>query len=209
MEGATSSGGAGLGPAATATITVKVPTTTVVSSSVNPSQFGQSVTFTATVTSNSGVPSGTVQFKDGASNIGSPVTCVAGPGNTCTAQLSISTLSVGNHNISATYSGDTNFDTSTGSLTGGQLVNCVATVVSNTNDSGAGSLRHAILGACPGGTITFAAGLTSGGPVTITLTSGELLIDKNLTINGPGANLLSVERRSRQSVFSTLQMGKL
>jgi len=40
------------------------------------------------------------------------------------------------------------------------------------------------LNASVGDTINFAAGIT-----TINLTSGELLIDRNLTINGPGANL--------------------
>ena len=201
-QGATSSGGAGLGPAATATISVKVLTATAVSSSVNPSQFDQSVTFTATVSSNSGAPSGTVQFKDGAGNIGSPVTCAAASANTCAAQLSISTLSVGNHNISATYSGDTHFEPSTGSLAGGQVVNCGSSIVSNTNDSGAGSLRQAILGACPNGIITFAPGLTSGGPATITLTSGELQIDKHLTISGPGANLFSVSGNNSSRIFN-------
>src|SRR5207247_1927974 len=73
--------------------------------------------------------------------------------------------------------------------------NCgMADVVTNTNDSGAGSLRNAISTACPGDTITFDAALTSGGPATITLTSDQLLIDKNLTISGPGANLLTVKR---------------
>ncbi len=51
------------------------------------------------------------------------------------------------------------------------------------------TLRQAIATAAPGDTINFAAGVT-----TITLTSGELLINENLTINGPGANLLSVQR---------------
>src|SRR5207302_3076599 len=56
---------------------------------------------------------------------------------------------------------------------------CSASVtVSNTNDSGAGSLRQAIANACDGATISFDPALTSGGPATITLTSGELLIDK-------------------------------
>jgi CSLREA domain-containing protein len=51
------------------------------------------------------------------------------------------------------------------------------------------TLREAIATVASGDTINFAAGVT-----TITLTSGELLINKNLTINGPGANLLSVQR---------------
>src|SRR5688572_3721520 len=51
------------------------------------------------------------------------------------------------------------------------------------------TLRQAIIAAAPNDTINFAAGVT-----TITLTSGELLVNKNLTINGPGANLLTVVR---------------
>ena len=52
------------------------------------------------------------------------------------------------------------------------------------------TLRQAILAAASSGdTINFAAGIT-----TINLTSAELLINKNLTINGPGANLLTVQR---------------
>ena len=58
--------------------------------------------------------------------------------------------------------------------------------VTNGNDSGSGSLRHAILDASPGDTINFAPSVT-----TVTLTSGELVIDKNLTITGPGANRLT------------------
>ena len=62
--------------------------------------------------------------------------------------------------------------------------------VCNTNDSGPGSLRQAILNASSGDTINFAPGVT-----TVNLTSGEeLVIDKNLTITGPGANRLTVQR---------------
>ncbi len=62
--------------------------------------------------------------------------------------------------------------------------------VSNVNDSLPGSLRKAIQDAAPNDTINFS--LPSGS--VITLTSGELLIDKNLTISGPGANYLTVQR---------------
>jgi parallel beta helix pectate lyase-like protein len=61
--------------------------------------------------------------------------------------------------------------------------------VTNGNDIGPGSLRHAILSASSGDTINFAPCLT-----TVTLTSGELVIDKNLTLTGPGANRLTVHR---------------
>jgi len=61
--------------------------------------------------------------------------------------------------------------------------------VTNGNDDGPGSLRQAVLNASSGDLINFAAGIT-----TISLTSDELLINKNLMINGPGANLLTVQR---------------
>jgi N-acetylneuraminic acid mutarotase len=61
--------------------------------------------------------------------------------------------------------------------------------VCNGNDNGAGSLRQAIFNASSGDTITFAPSVT-----TVTLTSGELVIDKNLTITGLGANRLTVQR---------------
>jgi len=65
-------------------------------------------------------------------------------------------------------------------------------IVTNNADNGPGSLRQAIIDACDGGAITFAVSVTS----PITLTTADLVIDKNLTIAGPGANLLTVERSS-------------
>jgi hypothetical protein len=64
--------------------------------------------------------------------------------------------------------------------------------VTNNADSGPGSLRDAIANATAGDTITFAL----PAPSTITLTTGKLLIDKDLTITGPGADLLTVARSS-------------
>jgi hypothetical protein len=63
--------------------------------------------------------------------------------------------------------------------------------VTNTNDSGTGSLRDTIAAATNGDTIQFDAALNGQ---AITLTSAQILIDKNLTINGPGANQLTVQR---------------
>jgi len=101
----------------------QVATSTALASSINPAYSGEIVTFTATINpSITSTPTGTVQFKDGASNLGSAVNCLAAAGNTCTAQVSTSTLTIGTHSISATYSGDANFVGSAGSLSGGQVV---------------------------------------------------------------------------------------
>jgi len=59
--------------------------------------------------------------------------------------------------------------------------------VTNTNDSGAGSLRGAIVNALPNDTIVFSLTL----PATITLASA-LEITQSLTISGPGSSLLSL-----------------
>ena len=63
--------------------------------------------------------------------------------------------------------------------------------VINKNNSGAGSLRQAIADAMAGDTINFAANLNG----SILLTGTELGITKNLTISGPGANILRLEMK--------------
>jgi hypothetical protein len=67
------------------------------------------------------------------------------------------------------------------------------TTVTNTNDSGPGSLRQALADANDGDTINFDPALNGR---TIGLTTAELVINKNVTINGPGPNLLGVSRSS-------------
>jgi predicted outer membrane repeat protein len=70
--------------------------------------------------------------------------------------------------------------------------------VTKTLDSGAGSLRAVIAAARGGDTIVFAPSLDGQ---TITLTSGELLIKKNLTITGPGAGQLTISGSNASRVF--------
>src|SRR2546421_4897716 len=67
--------------------------------------------------------------------------------------------------------------------------------VNNTNDNVAGSLRRAIQDAGSGDTINFSV---TG---VITLTNGELLLTKNLTIIGPGATNLAVSGNNRSRLF--------
>ena len=73
--------------------------------------------------------------------------------------------------------------------------------VTNTNDSGAGSLRFWINNAVPGDTIVFTNTLNGG---TILLTSGELIVPQNLTIIGPGMTNLAVSGNHSNRVFEIL-----
>lgn len=73
--------------------------------------------------------------------------------------------------------------------------------VANTNDNGPGSLRQAIADVTPIDTINFDPSVF-GTPQTITLTSGQIVIDKNLTLPGPGANLLTISGNNASRVFS-------
>jgi CSLREA domain-containing protein len=75
--------------------------------------------------------------------------------------------------------------------------NTINRIVNNNNDSGTDSLRAVIANVCAGSTITFSANARGA----INLTSGELVIDKTLTINGPSANLLSVQRSASAGNF--------
>src|SRR5216683_2087216 len=70
--------------------------------------------------------------------------------------------------------------------------------VVNNHDSGAGSLRAEIAAADNGDTIRFDHNLQGQ---TITLTSGELVIDKSLDIQGLGANQLTVSGNDASRVF--------
>jgi len=148
---------------------------TVIASSSNPSVFGQSVSFTATVVGSGGTPTGTVQFTVDGSNLGGPVPVTGG---VATSQ-STAALAVGNHSVGATYSGDGSFNGSNGTLSGGQVVNKAASgaaVVSSVNPATFGqslTWTATVTAVAPGagsptGTVQFAVdGLNFGTPVTL------------------------------------------
>ena len=73
----------------------------------------------------------------------------------------------------------------------GKAAQATTITVINTNDSGPGSLRQALAVVNDGDTIDFDPALNGQ---TILLTTAELAIAKNVTISGPGANLLAVSR---------------
>ncbi|MGH4023283.1 MAG: Ig-like domain repeat protein, partial [Pseudonocardiaceae bacterium] len=159
--------------------TTKANTTTTLTASPNPSTVGQTVTFTATVTAvppGTGTPSGTVNFSvDGGAPTAVPL--VGGQ-----ATFSTSTLTAGTHTVTATYSGDSCFNTSTATVTqtvsqGGGAVNTKltatpATIRLRTNGTLfiptlSATLTNATTNApIPGQTITFTANPATG-PVTL------------------------------------------
>lgn len=155
-------------------------TTTAVTSSVNPSTFGESVTLTATVTS-AGTPvtSGSITFADGVTALGT--VSVNGSGQ---AVLTTSALTLGAHSITAGYGGAPGFLTSSDSLT--QVVNSAATatmLTSSVNPSNFGE------------SVTFTATVTSGGsPVT----AGAV----TFRIDGSSVGTVSVDG-SGEAVFVT------
>ena len=100
-------------------------TTTALTASINPSTVGQTVTLTATANESApGTPTGTITFKDGGNDI-SGCTNVALNGS-AQAVCALKNFNAGLHNLTAVYSGDANFATST-SNTVAQTVNAFAT----------------------------------------------------------------------------------
>lgn len=141
----------------------KGATTTTLTSSVNPSTFGQSVTLTANVGVNapaSGLLSGTVTFTEGSTVLGT-VNLTGG-----SASLVLSSLSAGPHSITATYNGDANFNGSNASLS--QTVNQAATSTTLNSSANPSNVGQAVTftasvsaaSGTPTGTVTFKDGST-------------------------------------------------
>ena len=151
-------------------IVQQAATTTGVISSPNPSQPNQSVTFTASVQpSTSGSPTGTITFFDGTTKIGSS------PVSGGQAALTIGTLSVGTHTITADYSGNGNF-TASNSMALNQVVGQATTMVALTaSPSPAGLNQNVTLTAtvtsivpnAPTGSVTFMDGTAQLGTATL------------------------------------------
>ncbi|MGD8855907.1 MAG: family 16 glycosylhydrolase, partial [Chloroflexota bacterium] len=91
-----------------------------------------------------------------------------------------------------------------GTATGSLLLDQVrldaplAVTVTNNNDSGPGSLRQAIASVANGGAITFDPGLSGS---TIGLTSGPLVISKDISVEGPAPDGLTVSGSGVHRVF--------
>jgi VCBS repeat-containing protein len=146
--------------------------TTSVTSSKNPTVFGQAVTFTATVSATSGTPTGTVTFLDGASSLGTLTLDSTGA-----ASFTTSALAVGNHAITASYSGDSNFNANSSSPFTQIVQLDVAAVAVNASPNPSVFGQPVVVAATvsatapgsgtPTGTVTFLDGLTSLGAANL------------------------------------------
>lgn len=178
------------------------PTTTTMASSVSPSVFGQPVTFTATVSANApgaGTPTGTVTFLDGSTPLGTEaLNQVAGSDQ---AAITVSSLSVGTHAISAVYNADTDLLTSTGTVT--QSVNQDQTTTTVTPNGAVVqgqpvSFNATVSPVAPGagiptGTVSFTInGAPLGTPVTVAGgPSGSVATSASISSLNPGTYTLT------------------
>jgi len=145
---------------------------TVLTSSLNPSTVGQAVTFTATVSGQS--PIGTVTFTDGGNSIGSSIGLSSG-----SASVTTTALIGGSHAIVASYSGDTNNQSSVSSpLT--QMVNPAASGVVLTSSPNPPAvaqpvtLTALVIGSAPTGSVTFVDGATVLGNSNLVNNAGNV-----------------------------------
>jgi len=136
----------------------KTNTTTALSSSLSTSTYGQTVTFTATVSPSAAT--GTVTFLDGSTALGT------GTLSSGVAAFSTSALAVGIHSIKATYAGNTSYNSSTSAILS-QTVNTTSKTSTTT------SLTSSLNPSTNGQTVTFTATVSSSAATgTVTFYDG-------------------------------------
>jgi len=151
----------------------KSDTQIALTSSTNPSVYGQSVTFTSTVSAKApgaGSPSGTVTFKDGTTVLGTSTLNASG-----VATFATSALGVASHSITSVYNGDANFTTTTSTAVT-QVVNQAATSTVLTS-----SATSSIFGQ----SVTFTGTVTANSPGAGT-PSGTVSFKDGTTLLGTG-----------------------
>jgi Bacterial Ig-like domain (group 3)/FG-GAP-like repeat len=158
------------------------PTVLTLSSSLNPESFGQSVIFTAKATATGPTPAGSVIFQDNGKQAGQVTLAADG-----TAAFATSSLSAGSHVIQAIYSGDSNYDSQSATLT--EVVApapTLATLSVSPNPATAGqvvTLKALVTGAgTPAGNVTFFDGATSIGSASLDGTGTAVLNTTNLQV---------------------------
>jgi hypothetical protein len=169
--------------AAMASVTQVVnATTTVLTSSLNPSNYGQAVTLSAQVATTGSTPlTGTVTFKNGTTGLGTVSVNASG-----VATLTVTNLPVGSDSLAAFYNGDAlNAKSTSAEVT--QVVSQAAITMALTSTPNPSLSGNAVkftatftsTGGLPKGTVTFGLAETTLGTVTIdrgeaTLSTKEL-----------------------------------
>jgi hypothetical protein len=173
-------------------VVVLSASSTVLSSSKTPSTYGEPITITATVTPPAAT--GTVTFKEGAVNIAG---CVAISLTNGLADCPVSSLVTGSHDISAVYSGDSLFATSTSIIFTQQVSQAITATTINTdlatptlvNQTITVTVTVSIVGAgggAPTGNVTIGDGVAT---CTAAVTAGTATC--NLTFNTPGKKVVT------------------
>jgi hypothetical protein len=175
-----------------------VGTTTEVVSSLNPSVFGQSVTFTATIKSGGEpVTAGSVKFiEEGTCAV--PTTthqAAAAVDGTGQASFSTATLSIGSHAIAACYIGTPAFTASDGSV-----VQQVKTNVTSTAVTSSSTANTSVFGE----SVTFTATVTTGSPAEA-VAVGSIAFIEGGTCGSPGTThqAATAVNGSGQASFTT------
>jgi hypothetical protein len=127
----------------------KVASATNLATSTASAVYGQSVTFTATVTGTGSTPTGTVTFNDGSTMLGTGTLNASG-----VATLTTSTFAVASHSITASYSGNSAFNASTSSA----LTETVA------KDATTGTVNSSFSPSVFGQSVTFSATIAASTP---------------------------------------------
>ncbi len=157
--------------------------TTTITSDTEPSTYGQTVTFTAVVSSTAGTPDGTVTFKNGSAVLGT----VALSGGQ--AAYSVSTLNGGTHTIKAVYNGSSGYGPSSASIF--QIVEPAATtttLTSSLNPAPYGQIVTltavvtSVVSATPSGNVTIKDGKKVLGSAS--LVNGQMQISTSLLAEG-------------------------
>ncbi|MFK7697535.1 Ig-like domain repeat protein [Paenibacillus sp. HJGM_3] len=152
------------------------PVTVNLGSSVSEAVYGNSVTFTVTVTpgaADDGTPAGTITFKDGATVLGDPVALTNG-----TASLTTTALPKGSRSITALYSGDSVFasgNSSAKTVTVYTRIGTQLTLTSSVSSAVYGQpvtytvqvTPVTLIGGVPTGTVEFKEGSTTLGTATL------------------------------------------
>jgi O-glycosyl hydrolase len=182
-------------------------TTLVLAAAPNPAAAGASVTLTATISSTGGVPSGSIQFFDGTTSLGT-ATLTSG-----VASLTVSTLSAGStHALTASFAGSASFAASTSAsvalVVNAAVTTTVLTATPNPAAAGANVVLTATVtstGGAPTGNVSFFDGTTNIG--TAVLTNGVASLTVN-TLSAGATHSLTASYAGTSS-FATSTSGSV